>query len=68
MMEIPNNRDDLLTIPEGKTFDRKSSKYALNKLANILNVFVDGVSVALGIRDEKFEGINFLASKKQNNF
>lgn len=69
-MKIPDDTNELLTIPEGKTFDRKSSKYELNKLANILIAFAnsDGGTVALGIRDKKFEGIKLLSSKKQNDF
>lgn len=50
---------NLLTIPEGKTFDRKSAKYDLNKIANILIAFAnaDGGTVALGISEKKYEGV-----------
>jgi len=60
---------DLLSIPEGKTFDRKSASYDLNKLANILIAFAnaDGGTVALGIKDRKYEGINLLSSQKKND-
>jgi len=58
-----------LTIPEGKTFDRKSAKYDLNKLANILIAFAnaDGGTVASGISNKKYEGINLLADQKKND-
>jgi len=62
-------KKDLLTIPEGKAFDRKSAKYDLNKLANILIAFAnaDGGTVALGINNKKYEGINLLADQKKND-
>lgn len=69
-MTIPDYNDaDLLKLPEGKTFDRKSSEYDLNKLANILIAFAnaDGGTVALGIRDNNYEGVNKLSSQKQND-
>ncbi|APX71934.1 putative DNA binding domain-containing protein [Companilactobacillus allii] len=61
--------EDILNIPEGKTFDRKSAKYDLNKLANILIAFAnaDGGTVALGINDKKYEGVNLLSTQKQND-
>lgn len=61
---------ELLTAPEGKTFDRKSSSYDLIKIANILIAFAnaDGGTVAVGIRNKRFEGINSLSSKKINDF
>jgi len=69
-MIVPDYNDvDLLNIPEGKTFDRKSSEYELNKLANILIAFAnaDGGTVAFGIRDKKYEGISKLSSQKQSD-
>ncbi|CAJ1200660.1 ATP-binding protein [Companilactobacillus nantensis] len=62
-------KKDLLSIPEGKTFDRKSASYDLNKLANILIAFAnaDGGTVALGIKDKKYEGVNLLSSQKKND-
>lgn len=69
-MTIPDYYDaDLLNIPEGKTFDRKSSEYDLNKLANILIAFAnaDGGTVALGIKDKKYEGMEMLSTQKQND-
>lgn len=62
-------KKDILNIPEGKTFDRKSARYDLNKLANILIAFAnaDGGTVALGVNDKKYEGINLLAPQKQND-
>lgn len=61
--------EKLLDIPEGKTFDRKSAKYDLNKLANILIAFAnaDGGTVVLCIADKKFEGINMLFDQKKND-
>jgi ATP-dependent DNA helicase RecG len=61
---------ELLTIPEGKTFDRKSSSYELIKLANVLIAFAnaDGGTVAVGIKNREFEGINNLSNKKINDF
>lgn len=57
-------------MPEGKSFDRKSSSYELGKLANILIAFAnaDGGSVAIGIKNREFEGINHLSNKKINDF
>jgi len=69
-LNTPNYEEkDLLSIPEGKTFDRKSATYDLNKLANILIAFAnaDGGTVALGIKDKKYEGINLLSSQKKND-
>ncbi|BDZ31999.1 ATP-binding protein [Lactiplantibacillus sp. WILCCON 0030] len=69
-MNIPKyDKKDLLSIPEGKTFDRKSAKYDLNKLANILIAFAnaDGGTVALGINNKRYEGVNLLAPQKQND-
>ncbi|TGD20980.1 ATP-dependent DNA helicase RecG [Companilactobacillus suantsaicola] len=67
-MSIYANKD-LLTIPEGKFFDRKSARYDMNKLANILIAFAnaDGGTVALGISNKKYEGINILSDKKKND-
>lgn len=61
--------DAVLSIPEGKTFDRKSAQYDLNKLANILIAFAnaDGGTVAFGIKDRKYEGIRFLSDQKIND-
>ena len=60
---------DILKVPEGKTFDRKSARYDLNKLANILIAFAnaDGGTVALGVSDKRYEGIHLLSSQKQND-
>lgn len=69
-MTIPNYYEaDLLNIPEDKTFDRKSAEYDLNKLANILIAFAnaDGGTVALGIKDKKYEGMGILSPQKQND-
>ncbi|WP_334329680.1 ATP-binding protein [Companilactobacillus sp. HBUAS59699] len=69
-MNIPKyEKTDLLNIPEGKTFDRKSATYYLNKLANILIAFAnaDGGTIALGIKDKKYEGINLLSNQKKND-
>lgn len=69
-MTIPDYYDsDLLNIPENKTFDRKSAEYDLNKLANILIAFAnaDGGTVALGIKDKKYEGMGILSAQKQND-
>lgn len=62
--------EHLLEMPEGKSFDRKSSSYELGKLANILIAFAnaDGGSVAIGIKNREFEGINHLSNKKINDF
>jgi ATP-dependent DNA helicase RecG len=64
------NKDDVLKISEGKMFDRKSAKYDLNKLANILIAFAnaDGGTVAIGIEDKQFEGISELSAQKRNDF
>lgn len=69
MINDDNQADRLLTIPEGKSFDRKSSAYDLLKLANILIAFAnaDGGTVAVGIKDKSFEGINNISSKKIND-
>lgn len=69
-MSIPKYENkNLLTVPEGKTFDWKSSRYDLNKIADILIAFAnaDGGTVALGIRDKKYEGINLLSDQKKND-
>lgn len=62
--------NELLTRPEGRYFDRKSAEYDLRKMANILIAFAnaDGGTVAVGIKEKKFEGINHLNSKKINDF
>lgn len=62
-------KDDLLTIPEGKSFDRKSARYDINHLANILIAFAnaDGGTVALGIKNKQFEGISSLSEQRQND-
>lgn len=60
----------LLTKHEGQYFDRKAAEYDLRRLANILVSFAnaDGGTVAIGIKDRKFEGINHLSNQKINDF
>lgn len=60
----------LLSAPENQYFDRKAAEYDLRKLANILVSFAnaDGGTVAIGIKDRKFEGINHLDNHKINDF
>lgn len=65
-----NEFKELLSFPEGQKFDRKASEYDLRKLANILIAFAnaDGGTVAIGIKNGHFEGINHLSNKKINDF
>lgn len=60
---------DLLMIPEGKTFDRKSARYDIGRLADILIAFAnaDGGTVALGIKNREYEGISLLSEQKKND-
>lgn len=69
-MNVPKyDNKNLLSVSEGKTFDRKSARYDLNKLANILIAFAnaDGGTVALGISDRRYEGVNLLTPQKKND-
>ena len=52
----------LLTKAEGQDFDRKAAGINLRDLANILVAFAnaDGGTVAIGIKNKQFEGINHL--------
>lgn len=60
----------LLTRQENNTFDRKATNFELDKLANLLIAFAnsDGGTVAVGIKEQQFEGILKLNSSKQNDF
>lgn len=62
------NIKNLLTMPEGRTFDRKAAEYDRKKLANILVAYAnaDGGVVAIGIKNKKIEGINCLGPHKIN--
>ncbi|WP_461226277.1 ATP-binding protein [Lacticaseibacillus suihuaensis] len=69
MTNSESQTKQLLSRPEGKSFDRKSSAYDLIKLANILIAFAnaDGGTVAVGIKNKTFEGIDQLSNQKIND-
>ena len=60
----------LLTRAEGQEFDRKAAEFDRRSLANILVSFAnaDGGTVALGIKNKQFEGIDHLDTHKINDF
>ena len=60
----------LLTKAEGQDFDRKAAGINLRDLANILVAFAnaDGGTVAIGIKNKQFEGINHLDAHRINDF
>ena len=60
----------LLPGVEGQYFDRKSARVQVAQLAELIVGFAnaDGGSIAIGIRDRQFEGINSQGSVKINNF
>ncbi len=63
---------DFLVSPksEDQTFDRKSASISRSRLAENIVAFAnaDGGTIALGIRDRKFEGINHIGKEKINDF
>jgi ATP-dependent DNA helicase RecG len=61
---------NLLTKPEGQDFDRKAAEYDRRGIANVLVSFAnaDGGTVAIGIKDRQFEGIDHLSDHKINDF
>lgn len=67
-MEIAS--ETLLTKSEGQDFDRKAAEFDRRNLANILVSFAnaDGGTVAIGIKNRQFEGINHLDAHKINDF
>lgn len=60
----------LLARAEGQEFDRKAAEFDRRSLANILVSFAnaDGGTVALGIKNKQFEGIDHLDTHKINDF
>lgn len=69
VMNMKLASEKLLSKPEGQTFDRKAAEYDLKKIANVLISYAnaDGGTVAIGIKDKQFEGINHLDEHKIND-
>lgn len=62
--------ETLLTRAEGQDFDRRAAEYDRRDLADILVSFAnaDGGTVAIGIKNKHFEGIDHLDEHKINDF
>ncbi|KEH91609.1 hypothetical protein Z964_08855 [Clostridium novyi A str. GD211209] len=61
---------DILKMPEGQYFDRKSSKIKINKLVETIIAFAnaDGGTIAIGVEDGKVLGIESQGNIKINDF
>lgn len=70
LTEDLHNVEKLLTMPEGKYYDRKAAEYDKTKIANALVAFAnaDGGTLAIGIKNRKLEGIDHLNPHKINDF
>ncbi|MEM5621497.1 ATP-binding protein [Bacillus thuringiensis] len=62
--------EELLTMPEGQYFDRKSARIPLTKLSEAIVGFAnaDGGTIAIGIDNRKIEGIDAQGNQKINDF
>lgn len=62
--------DDVLTKPEDLYFDRKSASINIDKLVETIIGFANanGGSIAIGIKDKQFQGINSQGNIKINDF
>ena len=74
MNEVPDistiSIEEILNLPEGQYFDRKSAKIDVKKVATALISFAnaDGGLIAIGVNNGKFEGISGQNSIKNNDF